>query len=59
MDIKLTAASESKDIAIVEFDMAGEKVNKFNSAMLYGLLRLGELKSSYKCVILTNKPKFL
>ncbi len=48
------------EIAIVEFDMAGEKVNKFNTPMMARLREvIAELsKSSYKAVIFkSNKPK--
>lgn len=48
------------DIAIVEFDLVGEKVNKFSTPVMMRLQEvLGELKkSSYKTVIFkSNKPK--
>jgi 3-hydroxyacyl-CoA dehydrogenase/enoyl-CoA hydratase/3-hydroxybutyryl-CoA epimerase len=51
---------EQGDIAIVEFDMVGEKVNKFNTAMMLRLREVvGELrKSRFKAVIFkSNKPK--
>lgn len=47
-------------IAVVEFDLAGEKVNKFSTPVMKRLLEvLEELKkSSYKAVIFkSNKPK--
>lgn len=56
-NIKVTA---NGDVAIVEFDMVGEKVNKLNTAMMNRLQQvIQELKvSSYKCVIFkSNKPK--
>src|SRR6185312_7327360 len=51
---------EQGDIAVVEFDMVGEKVNKFNTAMMLRLREVvGELrKSRFKAVIFkSNKPK--
>lgn len=48
------------DMAIVEFDMVGEKVNKFNTAMMTRLREvIAELKkSSYQAVIfVSKKPK--
>ncbi|XGC82359.1 3-hydroxyacyl-CoA dehydrogenase NAD-binding domain-containing protein [Bdellovibrio bacteriovorus] len=48
------------EIAIVEFDLVGEKVNKFSTPVMMRLKEvLGELKnSSYKAVIFkSNKPK--
>ncbi len=48
------------DIALVEFDMIGEKVNKFNTPMMVRLREvIGELrKSKYKAVVFkSNKPK--
>ncbi len=48
------------DIALVEFDMVGEKVNKLNTAMMTRLREvIGELrKSKYKVAIIkSNKPK--
>lgn len=48
------------DLAIVEFDMVGEKVNKFNTPMVLRLKEVvGELrKSKYRAVIFrSNKPK--
>jgi 3-hydroxyacyl-CoA dehydrogenase/enoyl-CoA hydratase/3-hydroxybutyryl-CoA epimerase len=48
------------DIAIVEFDMVGEKVNKLNTPMMSRLREvIGELrKSSFKAVVFkSNKPK--
>ena len=50
------------DIAIVEFDMVGEKVNKFDTPMMIRLREvIAELrKSRYKAVIFkSNKPKEL
>ncbi|MCE3011257.1 MAG: 3-hydroxyacyl-CoA dehydrogenase NAD-binding domain-containing protein [Proteobacteria bacterium] len=48
------------DVAIVEFDMVGEKVNKWNTPMMVRLKEvLGELKkSTYKAAIfVSKKPK--
>ncbi len=48
------------DVAVVEFDMVGEKVNKFNTPMMTRLREvIGELrKSKYKVVVFkSNKPK--
>ncbi len=48
------------DIALVEFDMVGEKVNKFSTPMMTRLQEvIGELrKSKYKVAIFkSNKPK--
>nr|WP_295902649.1 3-hydroxyacyl-CoA dehydrogenase NAD-binding domain-containing protein [uncultured Bdellovibrio sp.] len=48
------------EIAVVEFDLVGEKVNKFSTPVMMRLQEvLGELKkSSYKAVIFkSNKPK--
>lgn len=48
------------DIAVVEFDLVGEKVNKFSTPVMMRLQEvLNELKrSSYKAVIFkSNKPK--
>lgn len=48
------------DVAVVEFDLVGEKVNKFSTPVMMRLKEiLGELqKSSYKAVIFkSNKPK--
>lgn len=48
------------DVAIVEFDLVGEKVNKFSTPVMMRLKEVvGELKkSSYKAVIFkSNKPK--
>lgn len=48
------------DIAVVEFDLVGEKVNKFSTPVMMRLKDVvGELKnSSYKAVIFkSNKPK--
>jgi 3-hydroxyacyl-CoA dehydrogenase/enoyl-CoA hydratase/3-hydroxybutyryl-CoA epimerase len=48
------------DIALVEFDMVGEKVNKFSTPMMVRLREvIGELrKSKYKVAIFkSNKPK--
>ncbi len=50
------------DIAVVEFDLIGEKVNKFSTPVMMRLQEvLAELKkSSYKAVIFkSNKPKIL
>ncbi len=58
--IQITSQGKNKEIAIVEFDMVGEKVNKLNSAMMTRLREvIGELrKSSYKAVIFkSNKSK--
>lgn len=59
--IKIVPSQEApKDIAIVEFDLVGEKVNKFSTPVM---LRLKEVlqelaKSSFKVVIFTSKkPK--
>jgi 3-hydroxyacyl-CoA dehydrogenase / enoyl-CoA hydratase / 3-hydroxybutyryl-CoA epimerase len=48
------------EIAVVEFDMVGEKVNKFNTPMMVRLREvIAELrKSTYKVVVFkSNKPK--
>ena len=48
------------DIAVVEFDMVGEKVNKLNTPMMTRLREvIRELaKSKYKAVVFkSNKPK--
>lgn len=48
------------DVAVVEFDLVGEKVNKFSTPVMMRLQEvLGELKkSNYKAVIFkSNKPK--
>jgi 3-hydroxyacyl-CoA dehydrogenase/enoyl-CoA hydratase/3-hydroxybutyryl-CoA epimerase len=55
--IRILTSKESADIGIVELDMVGEKINKFNEAML---MRLSDVvqelkKSSYKVVIFTSK----
>ncbi|GIL18325.1 MAG: fatty acid oxidation complex subunit alpha [Oligoflexia bacterium] len=51
---------ENEGIAVVEFDLVGEKVNKWNSATMTRFKEiLGELqKSKYKMVLFkSNKPK--
>ncbi|MBX3019217.1 MAG: enoyl-CoA hydratase/isomerase family protein [Bdellovibrionaceae bacterium] len=58
--IKIVRHPKNADIAIVEFDLPGEKVNKFSTPVMMRLKDVvAELKkSSYKAVIFkSNKPK--
>lgn len=58
--IKIVRHAKNGDIAIVEFDLPGEKVNKFSTPVMMRLKEVvAELKTSaYKAVIFkSNKPK--
>lgn len=58
--IKILRHPKNADIAVVEFDLPGEKVNKFSTPVMMRLKDVvAELKkSSYKAVIFkSNKPK--